>query len=152
MAYTPTVWANDSAPFLNATNLNKMETGIDQAHDSSNIAFVQSGTGAVATDVQTKLRETVSIKADFAAAADGVTDDSGETQAALTAYLTKIATDIQPTGKDDATGYGVVFVQKILDTAPDGGTPPPPPPPVSPRSPSSPLSIVSHPFGSPELV
>jgi hypothetical protein len=50
-------------------------------------------------------------------------------QAALTAYLTKIATDIPPTGKDDATGYGVVFVQKILDTAPDGGTPPPPPPP-----------------------
>ena len=50
-------------------------------------------------------------------------------QAALTAYLTKIATDIPPTDKDDATGYGVVFVQKILDTAPDGGTPPPPPPP-----------------------
>lgn len=50
-------------------------------------------------------------------------------QAALKAYLAKIATDIPPTSKDDATGYGVVFVQKILDTAPDGGTPPPPPPP-----------------------
>lgn len=50
-------------------------------------------------------------------------------QAALTAYLSKIATDIPPQGKDDATGFGVVFVQKILDTAPDGGTPPPPPPP-----------------------
>lgn len=53
-------------------------------------------------------------------------------QAALTAYLSKIATDIPPQGRDDATGYGVVFVQKILDTTPDGGTPPPPPPPPTP--------------------
>lgn len=57
-------------------------------------------------------------------------------QAALTAYLTKIATDILPQGKDDATGFGVVFVQKILDTAPDGGTPPPPPPPPPPVEPT----------------
>ena len=66
-------------------------------------------------------------------------------QAALTAYLTKIATDIPPAGRDDATGYGVVFVQKILDTAPDGGTPPPPPPPppVEPQPKVSAATVVS---------
>lgn len=33
MAYTKTSWVDDSAPYLNATNLNKIETGIDEAHD-----------------------------------------------------------------------------------------------------------------------
>ena len=65
-------------------------------------------------------------------------------QAALTAYLTKIATDIPPAGRDDATGYGVVFVQKILDTAPTGGTPPPPPPPVDPPAPAPVVQVVTN--------
>lgn len=34
MAYTPTSWVNDSAPAINASNLNKLETGVDVAHDS----------------------------------------------------------------------------------------------------------------------
>ena len=38
MAYTPTTWVNNSTPALNAANLNKMETGIDEAHDCANIA------------------------------------------------------------------------------------------------------------------
>lgn len=50
------------------------------------------------------------------------------TQEALRAYLSKIATDIPPTGKDDATGFGIAYIRSILDTAPTGGTPPPPPP------------------------
>jgi hypothetical protein len=33
MAYTPTVWVNNTTPAINADNLNKMETGIDEAHD-----------------------------------------------------------------------------------------------------------------------
>ena len=32
MAYTKTNWVNDSTPAINATNLNKIETGIDEAH------------------------------------------------------------------------------------------------------------------------
>lgn len=32
MAYTKTIWVNDSVPALNATNLNKMEQGIADAH------------------------------------------------------------------------------------------------------------------------
>lgn len=42
MAYTPTTWQNSPATTtpINATNLNKMETGIDQAHDHIDNASV----------------------------------------------------------------------------------------------------------------
>ena len=45
-------------------------------HAANKIGFVQSGTGAVASTVQDKLREFVSVK-DFGAVGDGVTDDTG---------------------------------------------------------------------------
>lgn len=51
------------------------------------------------------------------------------TQAALKAYLAKVATDIPPPGRDDPSGWGVVFIRAILDTEPTGTPPPPPPPP-----------------------
>lgn len=51
---------------------------------SSLVGFIQSGTGAVATTVQTKLRETVSVK-DFGAVGDGVANDSAAFYAAALA-------------------------------------------------------------------
>ena len=43
--------------------------------DSEDVSYQPAGTGAVATTVQSKLRETVSVK-DFGAVGDGVTDDT----------------------------------------------------------------------------
>lgn len=70
--------AGDVLQFVTATPINPSSLG------AAAVAYVQAGAGAVATDVQTVLRETVSVTR-FGAVGDGVTDDTAAIRNAVNA-------------------------------------------------------------------
>lgn len=75
-------WNEADANFTNL-NTDKVEyASLAADSGSSLVGYLPAGTGAVATDVQSKLRESVSVK-DFGAVGDGVADDAAAIQAAF---------------------------------------------------------------------
>jgi hypothetical protein len=64
---------------------------------SNSVGYLPAGAGAVATTVQTKLRESVSVK-DFGAVGDGVTDDTAAIQAAIDSLTSIGGTVFFPAG------------------------------------------------------
>jgi hypothetical protein len=65
--------------------------------NASQVVYDPAGTGAVATTVQAKLRESVSVL-DFGAVGDGVADDTAAIQAAVAAFGISPGTVIFPAG------------------------------------------------------
>lgn len=71
----------DKQTVIQAAWLNDVNTKT-YADSSDTVAYTPAGAGAVATTVQTKLRESVSVK-DFGALCDGAANDTAAIQLAL---------------------------------------------------------------------
>lgn len=121
---TSTVFSSGTvitAPWLNDVNTKTY------ADTSNTVAYQPAGTGAVATTVQAKLRQYVSVK-DFGAVGDGVTNDQPAIQAAIDSLIKSINVSFNgtisaksgvlyfPSGSYKittplslATAYGVIF-------------------------------------------
>jgi hypothetical protein len=82
-------WLNDvnTATYTTVPSNSASIATLNSSAGSNNVGYTPAGTGAVATTVQTKLRESVSVK-DFGATGNGSTNDTAAIQLAVTAAYT----------------------------------------------------------------
>lgn len=90
------------ATYDNITGIN----GTGLATNAANVAYDPQGTGAVQTTVQTKLRESISVK-DFGATGDGVTNDTAAINLASAAAAAQYKSLYFPSGVYLVTGLSV---------------------------------------------
>jgi hypothetical protein len=89
------------------------------AVNASQVTYDPAGTGAVATNVQAKLRQYVSVK-DFGAVGDGIVNDTAAIQAAINACLASGSALYVPVGKYRLTAqvnipvYSNVFERGLI--------------------------------------
>jgi hypothetical protein len=81
--------------------------------DSSKLSFLQAGSPAVRRTVQSRLRDTLSVK-DFGVVGDGTTDDTAKINAALAYVATAGGTLFFPQGNYLVTGTGLLLDQSAL--------------------------------------
>lgn len=95
-------WLNGVNDYVNESN--------PSDHSAANVTYDPPFTGAVATNVEDKLAQTVSVK-DFGAVGDGVTDDTAAIQDALTSGAINIYV---PTGTYLVSGILTVPVDGVM--------------------------------------
>ena len=96
--------------------LSQLDDNFAAVGASNNVSYTPSGTGAVATTVQTKLRESVSVK-DFGAVGDGVADDSAAFVAAIAALSANGGTVLVPEGTYYLTNTALQSTLNVPPTA-----------------------------------
>ena len=95
-------FSNSGEPSVSSTTIAQLDAAVSSfvsgtGNNAATVIYAPSGTGAVSSTVQAKLRESVSVK-DFGAVGNGVADDTTAIQNAINACLTTGSSLYIPSG------------------------------------------------------